>query len=180
MNRRRLLPLALLLALVPVAAGCGGDDKGGGSSSTPASTPTQAATTAATTPANATTYQTQVQTILTSVGSAGSSLGTAAASSKSGADIASALKSFQASVKKAADDLAKLTAPDQAQQGQDDLEQVLREISDGVKPSIEAAKAGNRAKFTSTFKAYQAKLDGGYRQRLTAAGAKIDQALVGK
>lgn len=179
MNRRRWLPLALLLALVPVAAGCGGDDKGGGSS-TPASTPTQAATTSATTPANTTSYQTQVQTILTSVGSAGSSLGTAAASSKSGADIASALKSFQVSVKKAADELAKLTAPDQAQQGQDDLEQVLREIADGVQPSIEAAKAGNRAKFTSTFKAYQAKLDGGYRQRLTAAGAKIDQALVGK
>ena len=85
-----------------------------------------------------------------------------------------------ASVKKAADELGKLTAPDKAQAGQDELEQVLREIADGVQPSIEAAKAGNRAKFTATFKAYQAKLDGDFRQRLTAAGSKIDQALAGQ
>ena len=41
----------------------------------------------------------------------------------------------------------------------------------------DAAKANDRAKFTATFKAYQAKLDGAYRDRLTAAGAKIDKAL---
>jgi hypothetical protein len=174
MIRRRLLPLAVLLALAPAAAGCGGgDDKGGTSSA--ASTPTGAATQAATR-----TYQTQVQTILTSVGTAGSDLGTAAQSSKSATDIASALAKFQASVKKAADELGKLTAPGKAQAGQDELEQVLREIADGVQPSIDAAKAGNRAKFTTTFKAYQAKLDGDYRKRLTAAGAKIDQALAGQ
>jgi hypothetical protein len=173
MIRRRLLPLAVLLALAPAAAGCGGDDKGGTSSA--ASTPTGAATQAATRA-----YQTQVQTILTSVGTAGSDLGTAAQSSKSATDIASALAKFQASVKTAADELDKLTAPGNAQAGQDELEQVLREIADGVQPSIDAAKAGNRAKFTTTFKAYQAKLDGDYRKRLTAAGAKIDQALSGQ
>ena len=172
MTRRRLLPLAVLLALAPAAAGCGGDDK--------ASTPTTAATQGTSTAASTATYQTQVQTILTSVGTAGSTLGTAAQSSKSASDIASALEKFQASVKKAAGALGKLTAPDKAQTGQDELEQVLREIADGVQPSIEAAKAGNRAKFTATFKAYQAKLDGDYRQRLTAAGAKIDQALAGQ
>jgi hypothetical protein len=175
MIRRRLLPLAVLLALAPAAAGCGGDDKGGGSSG--ASTPTKAATQGTSTPASTATYQTDVQTILTSVGTAGSALGTAARSSNSAKDIASALEKFQASVKKAADELGKLTAPDKAQAGQDELEQVLREIADGVQPSIEAAKAGNRAKFTATFKAYQAKLDGDFRQRLTAAGSKIDQAL---
>jgi hypothetical protein len=174
MIRRRLLPLAVLLALALAAAGCGGDDNGGGSS---ASTPTKAATQATSTAASKTTYQTQVQTILTSVGTAGSDLGAAAQSSSSATDIASALEKFQASVKKAADELGKLTAPAKAQTGQDELEQVLREIADGVQPSIEAAKAGNRTKFTTTFKAYQAKLDGDYRQRLTAAGAKIDQAL---
>jgi hypothetical protein len=178
MTRRRLLPLAILLALVPAAAGCGGgDDKGNGS--TAATTPTQAATQGATTPGKSA-YQSQVQTILSSVGTAGSDLGTAARSSKSSNDIATALERFQAAVKKAADDLSNLTAPDQAQTGQDELEQVLREIADGVQPSIDAAKAGNRAKFTATFRAYQVKLDGEFRQRLTAAGAKIDQALAGQ
>jgi hypothetical protein len=169
MIRRRLLPLAVLLALAPAAAGCGDDDK--------SSTPTKAATQTTSTSAATTAYQTQVQTILTSVGTAGSTLGTAAQSSKSSADIASALEKFQASVKQAADELAKLTAPGTAQTGQDELEQVLREIADGVQPSIDAAKANDRTKFTTTFKAYQAKLDGAYRERLTAAGAKIDQAL---
>ena len=172
MIRRRLLPLAVLLVLAPAAASCGGDDK--------ASTPTTAATQGTSTSASTTTYQTQVQTILTSVGTAGSTLGTAAQSSNSSADIATALEKFQASVKQAADELGKLTAPAKAQTGQDELEQVLREIADGVQPSIDAAKANNRAKFTATFKAYQAKLDGVYRQRLTAAGAKIDQALAGQ
>jgi N-acetyl-beta-hexosaminidase len=172
MIRRRLLPLAVLLALAPAAAGCGDDDK--------SSTPTKAATQTTSTSAATTAYQTQVQTILTSVGTAGSTLGTAAQSSNSSADIATALEKFQASVKKAADELGKLTAPDKAQTGQDELEQVLREIADGVQPSIEAAKAGSQAKFTSTFKAYQAKLEGAYRERLTAAGAKIDKALAGQ
>ena len=172
MIRRRLLPLAVLLALAPAAAGCGDDDK--------ASTPTTAATQTTSTSAATTTYQTQVQTILTSVGTAGSALGTAAQSSQSAADIATALEKFQASVKQAADELAKLTAPAKAQAGQDELEQVLREIADGVQPSIDAAKEGSQAKFTATFKAYQAKLDGAYRERLTAAGAKIDKALAGQ
>jgi hypothetical protein len=172
MTRRRLLPLAVLLTLALAAAGCGGGDDGGDSASTP--------TKAATSTTSKAGYQTEVQTILTSVGTAGSDLGTAAQSSNSANDIAAALAKFQASVKKAADDLSKLTAPGKAQAGQDELEQVLREIADGVQPSIDAAKAGNRAKFTATFKAYQAKLDGDYRQRLTAAGAKIDQALAGQ
>lgn len=169
---RRLLPFVVLLALVPAAAGCGGgDDKGdGGSSSTPSAT-------TGSTKANTAAYQTQVQTILTSVGSAGSTLGTAAKSSSSASDIAKALEGFQASVKKAADDLSKLQAPGDAQSGQDELEQVLREIADGVQPAVDAAKEGNRAKFLTTFRAYQAKLQGDYRQRLTAAGSKIDQAL---
>ena len=169
MIRRRLLPLAVLLALALAATGCGGDDK--------SSSPSTAATQATTTSPSTTTYQTQVQTILTSVGTAGSTLGTAAQASSSSADIATALEKFQASVKQAADELAKLTAPAKAQEGQDELEQVLREIADGVQPSIDAAKANDRAKFTATFKAYQAKLDGAYRDRLTAAGAKIDKAL---
>jgi hypothetical protein len=173
---RRLLPLAVLLALVPAAIGCGDDDKGdSGSSSTPTGAQTQAST-----PANTSAYQSQVQTILTSVGTAGSTLGTAAKSSNSADDIAKALEGFQASVKKAADDLSNLKAPSNAQTGQDELEQVLREIADGVQPSIDAAKAGDRTKFTTTFRAYQAKLTGDYRQRLTAAGSKIDQALAGQ
>ena len=177
MTRRARLPLAALLALVLAVAGCGGgDDKGDDSS---ASTSTGAATTGSTT-ANTSAYQTQVQTVLASVGTAGTSLGTAAKSSNSADDIAKALEGFQTSVKKAADDLSNLSAPSEAQAGQDELEQVLREIADGVQPSIDAAKAGDRAKFTTTFRAYQAKLAADYRQRLTAAGAKIDQALAGK
>jgi hypothetical protein len=175
MIRRRLLPLAVLLAVAPAAAGCGGDDNGGGDSA--ASTPTQTATQGTTTTPSATTYRTDVQTILASVGTAGSELGAAAQSSNSLGDTANALEKFQASVKQAADELGKLDAPDKAQAGQDELEQVLRQIADGVQPSIAAAKASDSAKFTASFKAYQAKLDGVYRQRLTAAGAKIDQAL---
>jgi hypothetical protein len=179
MTRRRLLPLAVLLALALAASGCGGGSDKGGKASTP-TTPKGAVSNGATTSPSKSTYQTQVQTILTSVGTAGSTLGSAAASSKSPADIGSALESFQSSVKTAADDLGKLTAPGSAQAGQDELEQVLREIASGVQPSIAAAKAGNRAQFTTRFKAYQAKLQTDYRQRLTAAGAKIDKAIAGQ
>ena len=169
MFRRRLLPLALMLALVPAAAGCGDDDKKGGDK--PATTPS----------ANTAAYQGQVRTILTSVGTAGTALGTAAKSSQNANDIATALTNFQASVNRAADSLRKLKAPnDEAKAGQDELEQVLREIASGVAPSITAAKAGDRAKFTTTFRAYQAKLSTDYRSRLTAAGGKIDRALAEK
>ena len=172
---RRLLPLAVLLALALAAAGCGGGDDNGGSKS--ASTPTQAATQSAT---NKSAYQTQVQTILSSVGTAGSDLGTAAGTSKNSSDIANALTKFQSSVNKAADDLSNLDAPSNAQQGQDELEQVLREIADGVQPSIDAAKSNDRTEFLAKFRAYQQELNGDFRQRLTAAGAKIDQALAGQ
>ena len=172
MFRRRLLSLVVLLALIPVAAGCGSDDKkSGGSSSTPAST-------TASTPTNKIAYQSAVRLILTSVGTAGTQLGTAAKASKSATDIAAALRNFQASVNRAADSLAKLTPPnDDAKAGQDELEQVLREIAQGVQPSIEAAQKGDKAKFTTEFRAYQRKLSTDYRGRLTAAGGKIDEAL---
>jgi hypothetical protein len=174
---RRLLCLTLLVALIPVAAGCGSDKKKSGGSATTASTATQGTTSSAA----KTAYQAEVRTILTSVGSAGSALGTAAKSSKSATDIAAALENFQASVTKAADALPKLTPPNaSAKTGQDELEQVLREIAQGVQPSIQAAKGGDRAKFVVRFRAYQAKLASDYRGRLTAAGAKIDQALAGQ
>ena len=172
MFRRRLLSLAVLLALVPVAAGCGDDKKDNGGKSSTSSTTAKVDKQA---------YQNQVRTILTSVGTAGTSLGTAARSSKSLADVATALTTFQGSVNQAADSLAKLEPPnDKAKGGQDELEQVLREIATGVQPSIDAAKKGDRAQFTSTFRAYQAKLSSDFRGRLTAAGGKIDQALAGK
>jgi hypothetical protein len=175
MIRRRLLSLALLLALVPVAAGCGSDDKKDKSSS---STTAQSSTTSSTSAASTAAYKTQIQVILTSVGTAGSSLGTAAQASKNATDIAKALQTFQGSVNRAADQLGKQTPPnDAAKSGQDELEAVLREIAQGVAPSIAAAKAGDRAKFTTRFKAYQAKLKSDYRPRLTAAGATIDKAL---
>jgi hypothetical protein len=175
MIRRRLLSLAVLLVLVPVAAGCGSDDKKDNSS---ASTPAKSSTTSSTNAASTAAYKTQIQIILTSVGTAGSSLGTAAQASKNATDIAQALDTFQGAVTQAADRLGKLTPPnDAAKSGQDELEAVLREIAQGVQPSIKAAKAGDRATFTTTFKAYQAKLKSDYRPRLTAAGGKIDQAL---
>jgi hypothetical protein len=49
-----------------------------------------------------------------------------------------------------------------------------------VQPSIEAAREDDRAKFQREFRAYQRKLDGEYRRRLTAAGEKIDRALAGQ
>jgi hypothetical protein len=165
---RRLLPLAAVLALV---AGCG--DDGGGSK-----TATQGKT--ATTNAQAAAYKAQVQTILRSVGTAGTALGTAARASKSQADLARALETFQASVKAAADRLNALSPPPGAAEGQAELEQVLRQIASGVQPSIQAAREGDRAKFQLVFRAYQRKLDGEYRQRLTAAGEKIDRALAGQ
>jgi hypothetical protein len=171
---RRLLALTALAAAL-VVAGCGDDKKGGGTSAT---TKTQA-TTATTSTANAA-YKAQVRTILTSVGSAGTALGTAAKASKSPADLARALEDFKASVLKAADALAAITPPAAAAEGHKELEQVLREIAEGVQPSIDAARAGDKAKFRSTFSAYQRKLDSEYRQRLSAAGEKIDRALAGK
>jgi hypothetical protein len=170
MFRRRLLSLVVLFALIPVAAGCGDDkkDSGGKSASTTASV-------------DKTAYQGEIRTILTSVGTAGSALGTAAKSSKSATDIAAALQNFQASVNTAADNLGKLKPPNaDAKAGQDELEQVLREIAQGVQPSIEAAKKGDKAKFTTEFRTYQTKLATDYRGRLTAAGGKIDQALAKK
>jgi hypothetical protein len=163
---RRLAPLVALLALVAVT-GCGGDDNGGGAT----------ATTPARTTATAGAYQRQVQAILASVGAAGSQLGAAARSSTSPSDLADALQRFQSAVRSAADRLGQTSAPGGAAAGQAELEAVLREIAAGVQPAIDAARRGDRAAFTARFRAYQRKLDGQYRQRLTAAGAKIDRAL---
>lgn len=171
---RRLIPLAAVLALV--LAGCGSSNK-----SSSATTPTTATTaTTSTTNSQYQGYKLQVQAVLGTVGAAGSTLGASAKTSKSPADLATALDAFKASVVKAADALAKLGPPPAAAQGQSELEQVLRQIASGVQPSIDAARAGDKARFRTTFTAYQRKLDGEYRQRLTAAGSKIDQALAGK
>jgi L,D-peptidoglycan transpeptidase YkuD (ErfK/YbiS/YcfS/YnhG family) len=166
---RRLVPIAAVLALV--VAGCGDSKK---------SSSTTTSTTTSTTSAQYTGYKLQVQAVLGSVGTAGSTLGASARSSKSPADLARALEAFKASVEQAANSLAKLNAPPTATEGQRELEQVLREIAAGVQPAIEAARAGDRVRFRQTFTAYQRKLDGEYRQRLTAAGSKIDRALAGK
>jgi hypothetical protein len=162
---RRLLALLLLLPILLLAgAGCGDDDDDGGGG-----TATQTGTTAVRA------YQAQVQTILGTVGTAGQELGRSVSSDLDG--VARALETFQGRVESAADRLDQLDAPEAAAQGQDELEQVLREIASGVQSSIDAAEAGDRAKFTTEFRAYQAKLNAEFRQRLTAAGAKIDQAL---
>jgi hypothetical protein len=160
---RRLLVLLLLLPVL-LLAGCGDDDDDGGGG-----TATQTGTTAVRA------YQAQVQTILATVGTAGQELGRSVSSDLSG--VARALETFQSRVEGAADRLDQLEAPEAAAEGQDELEQVLREIAAGVQGSIDAAKAGDRAKFTTEFRAYQAKLNAEFRRRLTAAGAKIDQAL---
>jgi hypothetical protein len=168
---RRLVPLAAALALV--VAGCGDSKKS-------SSATTSTTSTTSTNSAQFAGYKLQVQAVLGSVGAAGSTLGASARISKSPADLARALEAFKTSVEKAADSLAKLTPPPAAAEGQSELEQVLRQIASGVQPSIEAARAGDRARFRTTFMAYQRKLDGEYRQRLTAAGSKIDRALAGK
>jgi hypothetical protein len=168
---RRLIPLAAVLALV--VAGCG-DSKKSSSSTTPTTATTS------TTGAQFLGYKLQVQAVLGSVGTAGSTLGASAKTSKSPADLARALEAFKASVEQAANSLAKLSPPPSAVQGQSELELVLRQIASGVQPSIDAARAGDRVRFRQTFTAYQRKLDGEYRQRLTAAGSQIDRALAGK
>ena len=164
---RRLLPFAAALALV--AGGCGDDDKDKNKTGTTAAPAVETKA-----------YQTQVQTILGSVGAAGTALGASARTSNSTQDLARALETFQGSVEQAANKLKALNGPDSASEGQDELEQVLREIASGVQPSIEAAKTGDRAKFQRTFRVYQRRLDGEFRQRLTAAGEKIDRALAGQ
>lgn len=166
----------LLAALALVAAGCGDDDNGNGGGG---NAPTTQATTGTTATGTAA-YKAQVQTILGSVGTAGTSLGTAARASRSTKDLGRALETFQSRVEEAADRLRDLTAPEEAAEGQDELEQVLREIASGVQPSIGAAREDDRTKFQREFRAYQRKLDGEYRQRLTAAGEKIDRALAGQ
>ena len=174
---RRLVPLAAALALA--VAGCGGDDDDGGNGgATNPTTATQATT--ATAGADSRAYQNQVRTILGSVGTAGQALGASARSSRSPQDLARALETFQTSVEGAANRLNDLTAPAAAVEGQDELEQVLREIAAGVEPSIQSARSGDRAAFQRAFRAYQRKLDADYRRRLTAAGEKIDRALAGQ
>jgi hypothetical protein len=168
---RRPLALLLVLSALLLVAGCGDDDDDGGGEGSTTPTATQTSTTANRA------YQQQVQTILATVGTAGSDLGSSVSSNSSGDQVADALEKFQSRVEGAADKLDDLDAPSAAAEGQDELEQVLREIADDVQESIDAAREGDRAKFASEFRAYQAKLTGEFRQRLTAAGAKIDQAL---
>ena len=156
---QRLLPLAVALALL--AAGCGDDDDD------TTTTPTAD-------------YQAEVQAILGSVGTAGTELGAAAGTSESTEDLGRALEAYQSSVEEAADRLSALTGPEGAAEGQDELEQVLREMASGVQPAIEAASAGDRDEFLRVFTPYQRQLDGEFRERMTAAGTKIDQALAGE
>jgi len=167
---RRLLPTAALVAAF-VAAGCGddGDDK---------TRPATQATTVS--PAQAQAYKTQVQTILRSVGSAGTTLGTSVRGASSVGEVAPALEAFRDSVQRAAARLDAGRPPPAAREGQRELSTTLREIAAGTAPIIRAARQGDRAAFRREFLAYQRKLSGVYRDRLRAAGDKIDRALAAR
>ena len=168
---RRALPTAAA-AVALALAGCGDDGK---EESRPA---TQTQTTVPAAQARA--YKAQVQTILTSVGTAGRGLVASVRSASSLNDVARALEAFRGSVEQAAARLDAGDPPPAARQGQRDLSATLREIAAGTQPTVRAARSGDRDAFRREFVAYQGKLSGVYRQRLRAAGDKIDRALAAR
>jgi len=165
MPRRPLTVLAVAVAFLGVAA-CGDDDDGANG--------TQATTVSR---AEAQSYQRQVQSVLVAVGAAGTGLQTSVERGASLGRVATALDRFQASVERAARRLDGLDPPAGAQEAQDEMVTVLRDLAGDVQPSIDAAREGDREEFVRIFRAYQRKLDGEYRQRLRAAGERIDRAL---
>ena len=161
-------PLAALAVLVALAvAGCGGDDD-----------PKSAATTS-TAPVGATStqeYRAGVTRVLQAVGSAGTALGSEARSRSTPQQLAGDLERFQAKLMNAADQLDGLTPPRRVVAAHSGLVRVLREIADGVQPSIDEGRAGDRRAFRDAFRAFQSRLNGPLRSRLEAAGR---QALAG-
>jgi hypothetical protein len=168
MLRRLLLPAALAAVLVAGGCGGGGEDEGSKTRSTTVS------------PAQSRAYKVQVQAILRSVGTAGSSLVASVRSASSLDDVARALEAFKAGVRRAASRLDASRPPPAAREGQRELAATLREIGAGTEPTTAAARRGDRAAFRREFVAYQAKLSGVYRERLRAAGDKIDRALAAR
>ncbi|HVE67363.1 MAG TPA: hypothetical protein VNB64_02155 [Solirubrobacteraceae bacterium] len=165
MPRRALSTAVAALALAAPGCGDDGNDE------------TRPATQTTVSPAEARAYKAQVQTILTTVGTAGRSLVSSVRGASSLDDVARALEAFKGSVEQAATRLDAGRPPPAAREGQRDLSATLREIATGTEPTIGAARRGDRAAFRREFVAYQGKLSGVYRQRLRAAGDKIDRAL---
>jgi hypothetical protein len=164
---------ALVLALVLMLAGCGGDSK----KSSPAGERPAATSTAPTAAPDA--YRTDVTRILGVVGAAGSALGASAQGRATPQERARALDGFQGKVMRAADDLDALQPPAKVAAAHRDLVQIVRDIADSVQPAIDQGRAGDVAGFRSAARAFESKLDSSLRPRLTQVGRRIDAGLAG-
>jgi hypothetical protein len=164
---RRLAVAAVCVGIV----GCGGSDK-------PSSPTTARTTTAATSPQTVSRYRAQVAGVTNRFARAGEQLRDSVGGAQATpAQAAAALTTFQSSVRAAADALSRLHPPPAVAAAQRQLAAAFRAIAAACRPSIDAGRAGDGARFLAARKTLQAQLNGALGARARVAATRIDAGL---
>jgi hypothetical protein len=167
MYRRLLAMLFAFAALALVAGGCGSDKK---KTSTDSGGKTKV---------TAADYKTKVTAIAGDFASAGQAFKDAVSPNSTPQQAAAALEGFQKRVEKDVADLNALTPPDKAADAHKRLAAALDGIAKACQPSIDAGKAGDRAKLRTALLELQKQLNGQLGTDARTAATDIDTALAG-
>jgi hypothetical protein len=166
MYRRLLAMLFAFAALALVAGGCGSDKKKDSTTDSGGKTKVSAAD-----------YKTKVTAIAGDFASAGQAFKDAVSPNSTPQQAATALEGFQKRVEKDVADLNALTPPDKAADAHKRLAAALDGIAKACQPSIDAGKAGDRAKLRTALLELQKQLNGQLGTDARKAATDIDTAL---
>jgi len=169
MHRRVLAMLFAFAVLALVASGCGSDKKKSSSGTSSSGTTTL----------NTADYKTKVTAIAGDFAKAGQGFKDAVSPQSTPQQAAAALEAFQTRVLKDVADLNALTPPAKAADAHKRLAAALDGIAKACQPSIDAGKAGDKAKLRTALLQLQKDLNGQLGTDARTAATDIDTALAG-
>jgi hypothetical protein len=174
MARPRVLAAAGCLALALGVAGCGGGGDG-----VQRTTP-RPATTAPSSPADLARARGQVSKVVNGFARAGQELRDSVGGQSTPQQAATALRAFQGKVRSAATALSRLALPSAAAAAQRSLAAQFRAIAAACQASIDAGNAGDRTRFRSALRTFQARLNGPLGARARQAAVRLDAGLAAR
>ena len=125
-------------------------------------------------------YRAEITRISNEFATAGRGFRDSVSAQSSPQQAAAALEGFQTKVNSLTDEMDELGPPEKAERPHQDLSAAFREIAKACQPSIDAGKAGDRAKLRTALQALQAQLTGALGNRAKVAAGEIDKALAAK
>jgi hypothetical protein len=162
------------LAVALGVAGCGG----GGD--TAKRTTARSATTVPTSPGDLARARAQVSKVVKGFARAGQELRDSVGAQTTPQRAAAALRAFQGKVRSAATALSRLPLPSAAAAAQRSLAAQFRAIAAACQASIDAGKAGDRTRFRSALRTFQARLNGPLGARARQAAVRLDAGLAAR